>query len=137
HLIIPAKQLGILAAVGVAFAMVGSLMFIPAVLALLPPAKPIELAKHANQKGTSPLDRMLAFFARKVAQRPGAILLGCVLASAAVGVGATKIVVDTNPMSFYEKTEPVWRSTHVLNDKLGGWAGVSIIFEGDIKDPKV
>ncbi len=137
HLIIPAKQLGVLAAIGVAFAMVGSLIFIPAVLALLPRSKPVYDAKSATQTAKSPLDRMLVFFAKGVAARPKAILLVSLLVSLAVGFGATRIVVDTNPMSFYKQTEPVWRSTHVLNEHLGGWAGVSVIFEGDIKDPKV
>lgn len=136
HLIIPAKQLGILAAIGVAFAMIGSLVFIPAVLALLPKAKPVFDANKAS-KATSPLDRMLVFFARAVASSPRAILVGSVLVSLAVGVGATQIVVDTNPMSFYKRTEPVWKSTNLLNEHLGGWAGVAVIFKGDIKEPKV
>jgi len=57
--------------------------------------------------------------------------------SLGVGVGATRVVVDTNPMSFYHPSEPIWRSTHLLNQHLGGWAGISVIVEGDIKDPKV
>jgi predicted RND superfamily exporter protein len=40
-------------------------------------------------------------------------------------------------MSFYQQSAPVWRSTLLLNEHLGGWAGVSVIAEGDIKDPKV
>jgi uncharacterized protein len=136
HLIIPAKQLGILAAFGVAFAMIGSIMFIPALLAVMPRAKPIFDAKRAS-KAKSPLDRMLAYFARAVAKSPRTILLASVIISVAVGVGATRIVVDTNPMNFYEESEPVWKSTHLLNEHLGGWAGVAVIFEGDIKDPKV
>ncbi len=141
HIIIPAKQLGVLAAVGIGFAMVGSLLFIPAMLAVLPRAKPVLPSHGAREGGDRPsqffLDRLLAFCARVVARRPRAILLGAVLVSGAVGLGATRVVVDTNPMSFYRRTEPIWRSTNLLNEHLGGWAGVSVVAEGDIKDPKV
>ncbi len=141
HIIIPAKQLGVLAAVGIGFAMVGSLVFIPAMLAVLPRAKPVLHAGDAAKSEGGPskffLDRLLSFFARLVARRPKTILLAAVAVSGLVGIGATQVVVDTNPMSFYRETEPIWRSTHLLNEHLGGWAGVSVVAEGDIKDPKV
>lgn len=137
HLIIPAKQMGVLAACGVAFAMVGSLAFIPAVLAVLPRAKPIAVATGSPDASNSMLERTLSSLGRGVARHPRPILLGFVLSSVVIGLGATRIVVDTNPLSFYEKSEPIWRSTQLLNKHLGGWAGVSVVVEGDIKDPKV
>lgn len=137
HVIIPAKQLGWLAAAGVAFSMAGSLLFIPAILVLLPPAKPIVTPDEANVRSRSLLDNLLAFAATLVPKHPKAILAMCVLVSVGVGIGSLKVVVDTNPMSFYRESEPIWRSTHILNEHLGGWTGVSIVIEGDIKDPKV
>lgn len=138
HVIIPAKQLGWLAAWGVGFAMVGSLVFLPALLVLLPPAKPIATpTENATRSSSSFIDGLLTRVATMVPRRPKAILLACVAVCLAVGAGTFKVVVDTNPMSFYRETEPVWHSTHVLNEHLGGWAGVSVVFEGDIKDPKV
>jgi hypothetical protein len=133
HMIIPAKQLGVLAAAGVAFAMVGSIVFIPALLAILPRAKPI-----LNKKAAGGLtERLLGVTARWVARSPKAILVGCVVVAVTMGIGTTRIVVDTNPMSFYQRSEPIWRATNLLNEHLGGWAAVSVMVEGDIKDPKV
>ena len=138
HIIIPAKQLGVLAAVGVGFAMVGSLVFIPAVLSLLPKAKPVLTVKDTKTGGSrSLIDGMLLLFARGVARRPRTILLVSILTTLAMGAGSALVIVDTNPMSFYRRTEPVWQSTNLLNEHLGGWAGISVIAEGDIKDPKV
>ncbi len=141
HMVIPAKQLGVLAAVGVGFAMLASLIFIPAVLTVLPKPKPVVIAKKALKEGGKSkialLDHMLVFFARLVARSPKGILIASVLVSLGVGLGTLKVVVDTNPMSFYQQSEPIWRSTHLLNEHLGGWAGISAIVEGDIKDPKV
>lgn len=136
HMIIPAKQLGILAAAGVFFAMVGSLLFIPAILAVLPKGKPA-FDVDSREKKPGFLDRMLAKTARLIPRHPKAILVGSLLVCLGVGAGTARIVVDTNPMSFYQRSEPIWRSTHLLNEHLGGWAGVSVIAEGDIKDPKV
>lgn len=135
HIIIPAEQLGILAAVGVGFAVLGSLTFIPAILTLLPKAKPVIDTEGAKQLGL--IDRLLFSVAAAIPKRPKTIVLACVLVCAAVGSGASRLVVDTNPMSFYKQTQPVWQSTHVLNEHLGGWAGVSVIAQGDIKDPAV
>jgi hydrophobe/amphiphile efflux-3 (HAE3) family protein len=139
HIIIPAKQLGVLSAVGIGFAIAGSLLFIPAVLSVLPRAKPVLGATPQPDHKTSKffLDRLLAFFAHWVTHRPRAILIGAVVFTAIVGIGATRVVVDTNPMSFYAKSAPIWRSTQLLNEHLGGWAGISVVVEGDIKDPKV
>ena len=143
HIIIPAKQLGVLSAVGVGFAVLGSLLFIPSMLAVLPRAKPVldasppeDSAGQASKKKFL-LDRLLALFARIVARRPRRILLISVAIALSMGIGTAFVVVDTNPMSFYQRTEPVWKSTNLLNEHLGGWAGVSVVVEGDIKDPKV
>ena len=137
HIIIPAEQLGILASIGTAFAMVGSLVFIPALLSLLPKAKPV-LADRANVDDSKALlDRILFKLAEGITKRPKTIIFSFFAVAAAMGVGAFLIVVDTNPLSFYNKEAPIWQSTRILNDHLGGWAGISIVAEGDVKDPKL
>src|SRR5690606_14579829 len=65
HMIIPAKQLGILAGIGVFFAMVGSLLFIPAVLAVLPKPKPVFDLNDTSKKAGL-VDRMLVQVARGI-----------------------------------------------------------------------
>lgn len=137
HIIIPAEQLGVLAAIGIAFAMLGSLLFIPAILSLLPKSKPVLDSSDPSGESKSHLDQLLFWIASKVPSRPRAILVACTVAALGVGSGAHLIVVDTNPMSFYQEDDPVWQSTHLLNAHLGGWAGVSAIATGDIKDPAV
>lgn len=133
HLVVPAKQLGALAACGVGFAMFGSLAFIPAVLSLLPRARPLVLGQASKFR----LERALLGCARGVCRRPRAILAGCLGVAALVGLGAARVEVDTNPMSFYERSEPIWQSTHVLNEHLGGWAGLSVVVGGDVESPSV
>lgn len=135
HVIIPAEQLGILAAAGVAFAVLGSLLFIPAVLSLLPRSRPVLGPGLPAGGSRTCLDRLLCWIASRVPRRPKAILVTCVVAALGIGSGAHLIVLDTNPLSFYHKEEPVWQSTHLLNAHLGGWAGVSAVAQGDLMDP--
>ena len=137
HIIVPAKQLGILAGVGTTFAMIGSLTFIPAIVAILKKSKPILAPKEERGASTGLFDRALGGVARAIAARPKTILIVALLTAVGLGLGAARIVVDTNPMSVYSKDHPIWRSTHLLNEKLGGWAGVSIVAEGDIQSPEV
>ncbi len=136
HVVVPAKQLGVLAAIGVVFAVFASMTVIPAILALLPRPEP-PTRSEARATNESLIDRVLARCARAIPRARGTILAVFVIVAAVLGLGATRVVVDTNPMTFYQRSEPVWRSTHLLNEHLGGWAGVSAVVEGDIKDPNV
>src|SRR5690606_5371969 len=68
HIIVPAKQLGILGAIGITFALVCSLLFVPAVLAVLPVPPPIASLAGEARKGL--LERGLARVADLVVARP-------------------------------------------------------------------
>jgi len=136
HIIIPAEQMAVLASAGVAVAILGSLLFIPAVLAILPKARPVLTGTLKTDK-TALLERFLSSLASGVARRPKATLVSCIAFAVVIGTGSAFIVVDTNPNNFYEKDEPVRVATELLNEHLGGWAGVSVIAEGDVKHPDV
>ncbi|MBN2528681.1 MAG: RND family transporter [Deltaproteobacteria bacterium] len=137
HIIIPAEQLGVLAAIGVAFAVVGSLVFIPAVIAVLPKPKFKISKKDKGRDVSTAMTRLLEFMGNSVVRKPGAILVSTVVLMLTFAVGSFFIVVDSNPMSFYKKNDPIWQATNMLNKHFGGWAGISIVAEGDIKDPKI
>jgi predicted RND superfamily exporter protein len=112
-------------------------MFIPAILSILPKAKPILNLKDEEKRRKGVLNKVLRALASGIAKRPKTIIAGFLVFALAVGLGALFIVVDTNPLSFYQKEAPIWRSTRVLNENLGGWAGISVVVEGDIKSPEV
>lgn len=137
HIIIPAEQLGVLAAVGVAFAVLGSLIFIPAVIAILPKPRVKKSTEGSARNVASTMSRLLQFTGDFVCRRPKAILTVSVIVLLSFAGGAYFIVVDSNPMNFYRKGDPVWKATDMLNNHFGGWAGISIVADGDVKDPKV
>lgn len=136
HILIPAGQLGILAAAGILFALVASLFFIPAVVSLLPKPKPVGLSGSNNRK-KSLLERILGSFGTLVTQRPGTVIIAALLFTAITSIGIFSVMVNTDPINYYEDDHPVAVSANLINKNLGGFFPVSVVFQGDIKSPEV
>jgi predicted RND superfamily exporter protein len=136
HIIIPARQLSVLAGLGILFALASSLLFIPAVLSILPKAKPV-LGSGSGTSRKRILERMLEYVGRLVASRPRPIIgisLGLALV---VAVGILFVIVDTDPNNYYPSDHPVARSAQLVNRNLGGAQNISVVYRGDIKEPRV
>jgi predicted RND superfamily exporter protein len=129
---IPARQLGIVAAAGIIFALVLSLLLIPALLSVLGKSKPV-----LKQHGTSGhlLERVLERTGNAVVTRPARIILLSALISLASGIGIIWLKVDTNLESFFPEKHEVRISAGLINNIFGGSQNISILVEGDIKDP--
>ncbi|MBN1622045.1 MAG: RND family transporter [Endomicrobiales bacterium] len=133
HIIIPAKQVGILAAVGIFFALSASLLFIPAVTAVLPAEKTSSMLSAKPHL----LDRILISFGEVVALNPKkviTIILACALAAS---TGIFRVIVDTDPVHYFSKESPVAYSANIMNEKFGGQATLSVVVKGDIKSPDI
>jgi predicted RND superfamily exporter protein len=143
HIIVPAMQLGILASVGIGFALLASLLFIPAVLALVRKAKPMVTAAEGREGQSESagkmalLDRMLARVARGVSARPKAILIGFVGVVALVAFGITRVEVDTNTINYFPDGHPLVESSRVADEHFGGSVTFSVSIEGDVKHPEL
>lgn len=133
HIVIPAKQLGILAAVGVTFAMVASLTYAPAMLSLLPVPKP--LPGLGQQQGGQFLDRLLHKTAELVIGWPKTVIAVGLLAAALATAGMPWLKVDTNPINYYPSSAPVAVTAGLINEHLGGSTEISVMIEGDVYDP--
>ena len=136
NILIPAGQIGILAGVGIAVALLASIFFIPAVASILPKAKPVHRKLHAKGK-VSNIEKMLISFGRIVSTHPKRILVISGLFTLICGLGLFNIVVNDDPVKDYTDGHPVVESTNVLTQHLGGFFPLAIVFEGDIKDPKL
>lgn len=134
HILLPARQLGILAATGIAFALMLSLLFIPAVLMMLkmpPPAK----AKGSAKK--HPLEKILARMARGIVHHPRRVLAGSALLLLVAAGGLFLVRVDANIENFFPKNHPVRISADLVNSHFGGSEDISVWFRGDIMDPAI
>lgn len=136
HVIVPAKQVGVLAAAGVTYALIGSLLFIPAILSLMPKAKPIKQAASSIED-VPLLEKLLRANARLVVRKPKAVIVGVLVVVGIAAIGTIRVRVDTNPINYYDEDAPVARSATLVNDKFGGSTALSMVIEGDVKDPGV
>jgi hydrophobe/amphiphile efflux-3 (HAE3) family protein len=134
HKMIPARQLGFMAAIGIVFAVILSLFFIPAVLSLLGKSKPV--MKEGGKSGHL-LDRLLHYFSRIIIARPGRILFISFLLTIVSGIGIIWLKVDTNLENFFPKNHEVRTSAKLIDRVFGGSQNISILVEGDILDPEI
>ena len=136
HILIPAGQLGVLAAVGIVFALAASLLFIPAVISLLKKSKPVVVARGNGRKKPL-LERILTSFGKMVTTNPKTVIVSALVFTAVTAVGVLFVSVNTDPINYYEEDHPVAYSAHLINENLGGFFPVSVVFNGDIKDPRI
>jgi hydrophobe/amphiphile efflux-3 (HAE3) family protein len=135
HILVPAKQLGVLAAIGIIFALTASLFFIPSIISMLPRSRPIFLHTEGAKNKKVILEELLVIFGKLVVTHPIKILIGFALLALISSMGIFNIIVDTNPASYYKKDHPVVVATDMIDKYLGGSQNISIVYEGDIKDP--
>jgi hydrophobe/amphiphile efflux-3 (HAE3) family protein len=135
HILVPAKQLGVLAAIGIIFALTASLFFIPSIISMLPRSRPVFLHTEGAKNKKVILEELLVIFGKLVVTHPIKILIGFALLALISSMGIFNIIVDTNPASYYKKDHPVVVATDMIDKYLGGSQNISIVYEGDIKDP--
>jgi predicted RND superfamily exporter protein len=131
---IPAKQLGVVAAAGIGFALLLSLLFIPAALSVIGKSKPVLSEDPARQRF---IDRALAYIGRMVNRSPRVVIAVAAALMLLSGGGAFLLKVDTNLENFFPEKHAVKASAKVINETFGGSQNISILVEGDILDPEV
>jgi len=134
HIMIPAGQLGILAAAGIFFALAASLFFIPAVISLLPQGRPISRSMAGHSRRSLP-ERLLEGFGDVVTKRPERVIGITIGFAVIVATFILSVEVNTDPINYYEKDHPVAVSANLINENLGGFFPISVVFRGDITDP--
>ena len=135
HILIPAAEIGVLAGVGIAVALVASLLLIPALIAVLPMPKKKAYAQKA--KSSNKLHKFLTSMGNAVAKHPKRIISITVITALFSIIGLTLIVVNTDPIKYFAKEHPVVNSSDKLKSDLGGYFPLSIVFKGDIKEPEL
>jgi len=132
HKMIPAKQLGVLAAAGIFFALILSLFLIPALLSFLNKKAPVV---HGDPSKLRWLEIQLRRFSKMVVSHPRRILVVSIIIVGLFGAGLGFLKVDTNVENFFPKSHDIRVGAKLINDKLGGSQTINVLVEGDIKDP--
>ncbi|RAK11741.1 hypothetical protein C8C77_10151 [Halanaerobium saccharolyticum] len=142
HIIVPARELGVLAGAGITFALLASLLFIPAILSLLKVKTPLKKYKSGaeNNQGISRkgiIDRILFKIADLVGRKAKTILIFSGLIILALAAGMLRLQVDTNPINFYEEESEIVRATEIVNQNFGGANTISVVARGNITQSKM
>jgi len=132
HLMVPAKQLGVSAAVGIAYALLLSLFFLPALMSILRRPRPV-LADQRQQRFN--LERGLLFFGRVVAQYPRRIVSSAIVLTITIAGGIFFLEVDSNIINFFPANHATRQTADLINTHFGGSENLAVLISGDIKDP--
>jgi len=134
HIIVHARQLGVLASIGIVWAIGLSLLFIPACLSYLPKKAPKKKYRNGKHKKRF-LDRSLAFLSRVIIKHPKKIVITSLTLAVIIAAGIGNLKIDGNVENFFKEKHSIKVSSKIINEDFGGAQTLSILFEGNIKDP--
>ena len=134
HIMLPAGQIGIASAAGIAFALLLSLLYIPAVMSML---KKGSVHRSFRGERKSVVDRLLAWSGRITTRSTWQVIAVFLLFLVIAGAGILRLRVSINMEEMMPINHPVRVSTALANDNFGGIKNVSVLFEGDIRDPEL
>ncbi|MCK4396912.1 MMPL family transporter [candidate division WOR-3 bacterium] len=128
------RELGIFTAIGVMFAMLISVTFLPAVLSLLKVGK-VKL----NHKGvedtllTKLMDKLGRFVLRKEK-----LIIGIGIAIILISfVAIPRIHREVNMIEYFEEESDIRQTEEMMEEKLGGSIPIQLFVKGDLKNPFV
>ena len=134
HSIIPAKQVGILAATGVLLALSLSLLLIPALIFIGGSG----IVKNDRKKHSAGIfNKLLTRLSGQIIRNPGKILVTSAILTVIISSGIFLLRINTNQETYFPKRHPIRQASQIINTKFGGSQTISVMIEGDIKSPEV
>jgi predicted RND superfamily exporter protein len=134
HSIIPARQVGVLAATGVTMALIMSLLLIPALIYMKGPLINDSIRRKVS---TIAFNRLLNRISGLIVRHPGRILIVTTVFTVVLSSGIALLRIDTNQENYFPKKHPVRMAAQVINSKFGGSQTISVMITGEIKSPAV
>ena len=134
HIMLPAKQVGVVSVIGIAVAVVLSLTFIPALSSVLKKGK---IHNGFKKNGNNPLNKILALLANRITKYPRIVIyiFACFLVLSGIGISRFKIASDFN--NILPGKHSFNKALNIANEHFGGTKTISIVFEGDMKNPEI
>ena len=134
HSIIPAKQVGVLAAAGVSMALLMSLLLIPALIFVTG----TRLQVRNNRKNSADtFGKLMKMLSAVITKNQGKTLVAFSLALIIISSGIVFLKINTNQETYFTRKYPVRQASEIINSKFGGSQTISIMISGDIKNPAV
>jgi len=130
----PIAEMGMISVIGVVVMLFYSLIFLPALMVLVP------MKGRARREGTV-VDRLLARLAAISARHPWPIVAATGLLVLAAIAGATRLYASSDPTSWFPADHPYRMAAELVNDRFGGTQAIELVVdtgrEDGLKDPSV
>jgi hydrophobe/amphiphile efflux-3 (HAE3) family protein len=134
HTMIPARQMALVASIGILLAIFFSLVLLPALLSLLPKSRYVpSIVEAGGSSRRNVLGRVSFFVVRNKKRIPVVALIATLLISS----GIFFLRVDSNEENFFPERHEVKQAANIINTKFGGSESISITFSGDILSPEL
>jgi predicted RND superfamily exporter protein len=127
------SQFGIFTAVGVLFAMILSLTFLPAMLSYLK-VKPMMLAKGEKEHIFRRIMQSTSGFVLK--NRKRIIIVGLIIGVLALAI-IPRIQPETAIINFFPKKSEIRKADTMIRKTFGGSTTINIVLRGDLKSPYI
>lgn len=134
HIMLPARQMGLVSSIGIAFALVLSLTFLPEILGRLKKGKPQKSYLRARSDLT---DKFLHWCGKVTTTNPKTVMLSGLLIALVLGAGIIHLKVNINNEEMMPASHPVNVTSRIINENFGGTRFVSLLIQGDIRSPEV
>jgi len=132
------QHFGIFTALGVLFALIISLVFIPALISLYSMYNTKNRSKKSGTKPKTILTKwLLQPFANLINRHPKYILTASLILVIISGIGIIQIKTSVNMSNYFEKDNPTRITDDLMKAKFGGSMPLFIDFKGDIQNPEV
>ncbi len=128
------RDFGIFSGLGVFFALVVSITFVPAVLSLLPIKKTSTHKETNKKKGIVLFMDKIGYF---VLNNEKAIIIGGILFLIISILGIPKIIRSVDMLDYFKKGTNIRLTERMMEHKFGGSIPIQILVKGDIQDPVV
>ena len=134
HLLLPARQMGVVASIAIAFALLLSITFLPAVLSLFPKLSKQKVAKMHN---TGFYYHWLEKAGRFSTQHPKSVVIffAAFLIIAGSGIFFMKVAPDSNKV--LPENHAFNKAIHIADTHFGGSKQISIMFSGEATNPEL
>ena len=127
----PMRYFGIFSGLGVLNALVISLLFIPALLLIVPPSG--KRGTHTEDRTNDTVgDGLIRTYLNVIAHRKTVIFIAALVAITAA-VGGAGIIIDNDLVKYFKKDTEIARSDKFLNSNFNGIHTMAVVVEGPEK----
>lgn len=127
--VVPIKTLGIATASAALLAFVLTIIFVPAMLAIV---NPKILPKPVHDKKQK--DDFSRRFSRFIMRHDTPLIIGSLVLFISIGAGITFVKVDSNTVRYFKEEVPFRQSIHFMQDNLTGPMAYEIVVDSKTKD---